>query len=164
MMVALSTVLLALGFFPTLDLSTALIASLPIVLTVCELGRGRAITVFFSTSALGFLILPHNTAVFAYTSFFGFYPIVKSIVEVYTKRRTTAMILKFLYFTVATVLLLFIGAKLFNLDDMVKNHTVLFILLAEIFFIIYDFWLSRCISIYFKKIRIGLKIDKFFKR
>ena len=92
---ALSVVFLSFGiFFPTFDLVAALVASYPIIITVCELGRSYAFGVFMSSALLGIIISPQNSAAIFYLAFIGYYPILKSVIEVRIHRKLLAILLK----------------------------------------------------------------------
>ena len=67
--------------WPTGQLGLAAAASLFVAAAVIEVGLGSGLSVFIVSSALGMLILPNRAAPLLFIIFFGYYPIVKSLIE-----------------------------------------------------------------------------------
>ena len=162
---SLSVVFLCIGiFFPTLDLVAALIASYAIIITVCELGRGYATGVFASSAVLGIIIAPQNSAALFYAAFMGYYPILKSLIEVKVRKRVAAIALKILSFNVALLLILFVGIKFLSFEEFIGWYAVGIVTLAEVAFVIYDIALTKVILIYTGIFRTRLRIGRFLKK
>lgn len=162
---ALSVVFLCIGiFFPTFDLVAAMIASYAIIITVCELGRGYATGAFASSAVLGIIIAPQNSAAWFYAVFIGYYPILKSFIEVKVRKRLAAIALKILSFNVAFILILYVGIKFLSFEEFVGWYAVGIVILAEAAFIIYDIALTKVILVYFRIFRQRLRIGHFLRK
>ena len=162
---ALSVVFLCIGIFlPTLDLVAAMIASYAVILTVCELGRGYAVGVFASSAVLGLIIAPQNSAALFYAVFMGYYPILKSFIEVKLRKRIAAIAVKLLSFNVAFFIILFVGIKFFAFEKFIGWYAIGIVVLAEFAFILYDIALTKIIFIYFRTARARLHIGRFLKK
>lgn len=51
------------------------------VVIVIEIGYGYAVAVYAATAILSFLLVPDKEAALMYAIFFGFYPILKGLIE-----------------------------------------------------------------------------------
>ena len=161
MLAALGVVFLAIGaLIEVLDISMAVIASICVIIAVIEYGKGASWMVFGVTSLIAFIIVPSKLPVIFYALFFGFYPILKEILE--RRNKIICWILKELIFNVCLAIILVIYFMLFfqnNLKIPIDFHwlVVSVIALCEIVFIIYDIALSKMISFYIFNIRRRLR-------
>lgn len=164
MLSAISVVFTLIGIiFPTFDLAAATLASFSVILAVCELGRGYAFGVYASSSVLAIIISPQNSAALFYAAFIGYYPLIKSFIEIKIHRRLPAILLKILCFNVALALMLFVAVKFLSFEEFIGWYAVGFIALAQIAFILYDIVLTKGIFMYCRVLRQRLGINKFFK-
>ena len=69
------------SIWPTGVFGLVAFASLFIAAAVVEMGVASGVYVFVVSSALSMLILPNRAAAILFVLFFGYYPIVKSIIE-----------------------------------------------------------------------------------
>jgi len=162
---ALAVALMSIGIFlPTFDMVAAMFASYSVIITVCELGRGYATGVFLSAALLGILISPHNTSAWFFASFMGYYPLIKSIIEVRVKNRFTAIVYKFLFFNAAFAIIVFVSIKFLSFEEFIGWYAIALIALAELAFLLYDILLSKSIFAYYRMIRPRLKIGNFLRK
>ena len=158
MLSALSVVLLYLGsMIQVIDISMSVIASLMCVFAVIEYGKSAPWLVFGVTSVLSLLLLPQKAPALMYVIFFGYYPILKERFE--RLGTTVCWILKEAVFNVALVFMIIVMKWLLfeNLDFPFMLYVV-GVALLEVVFVIYDFALTRLISLYVYKIRRRFKI------
>ncbi len=151
---ALCVVALFIGsVFQTLDLSSAAIGSIIMLIAYMELGGKWAWSMYFAISLLSLLLLPNKTPSFLFMIFAGYYPILKVYLN-----RIKPMWLSYLsrlaifdlclfavYFLAVTI---GIGLQLF--PDTLLAITVI---LANITFVVYDFALERISVTYATNIR-----------
>ena len=167
-MSALSIIFMAVGaFIPSLDMTAALFASLPIIVIVCVFGRKHALAVFLSSSLLGVILmlnLPNHGAIIAYGCFFGYYPILKSVIEIKIRKKWLAILVKFVLFTAIFAVLLFLAITFFNFDEFIGWYSVIIVALGEIAFVVYDIVLTKGIMYYFRFLRPRLRIERFFRK
>lgn len=160
MMTSLGVVFMYLGsLVEILDLSTAALASLIIVVCMVELGSFYPYAVFAATGILAFLVLPGKTVSLAYIFFFGLYPIAKKYLE--KIKPPFSLILKFVLFN----LLLagyYVILKLF-FPQALEDFGLLLAIPANIAFFAFDRVLTLFMFVYLRKIRSTLHVDRFFR-
>jgi len=87
MLIALSTVLLYLAsLLPTARIAVAAVAGLITAVAVIECGILSGVACFACTCALAIVLLPVKSTALLYTLFFGYYPVIKSLIERLNKR------------------------------------------------------------------------------
>ena len=100
-----------------------------------------------------------------FIAFFGYYPIVKALLE-RLHNRVLEWLLKYLIFNVAVVGAYFLSMRFFGLDkDSVvifgMNLPLVFLLLGNVVFLIYDLALRNLIQGYIQVLRP--KLNRMFK-
>ena len=156
---ALGTVLLYIGsFIEILDISIAVLASALTTLIVIEYGKKASLAVFFATSILSLILLPYKLPAFMYALFFGYYPIIKELIE-RIRVRLIGWIVKTAVFSLASILLLLI-CTVFTAELELSSGiimTVGFILLSELMYFMYDIALTKMITLYLVRVRHRFK-------
>ena len=157
MLSALGVVMLYMGaLIEVIDISMAVLASLLCVFAVIEYGGSAPWLVYAVTGVLSLLLSPRTPSVM-FVLFFGYYPILKEKLE--AKSKKVCWIFKELIFNAALAVMLtalrtmFLGTVEIPIELMIIG-----IVLLEIIFVVYDFALTRLISLYIFKIRKRLKI------
>lgn len=149
-MTALGVVLLLLtNILPAGRLGLMLIASFPVCAALMMYGRKWAAGVFAVTAGLGFLLFPGTTAV-GYALFFGYYPILKSLIE-RVHGRLRPWLLKLAAYTAAFIGYWFLARALFSGAEELYPAYVLYVLGAAAF-IVYDFCYTLAIRFYLERI------------
>lgn len=138
------TFMYAGALLEVLDLSTAALASICVMLVLTELGMRYAWLTFAVAGILSLILLPIKFAAILFLGFLGFYPMAKSFFE-RKFRGWKCLVLKFLLLNVCTVLMLlaarFVMAEALWLD-------VLTLVLVNVVFVIYDVALTRLLGMY----------------
>ena len=158
MLSALGVILLYVGsVIQVADLSMAVLASLLCVFAVIEYGKSAPWLVFGVTSVLSLVLLPQKTPAVVYTLFFGFYPILKERFEKFDRIR--CIVFKELVFNAALIVILVAMKFLFlEFTDIPFMLYLIAIVLCEAVFLVYDFALTRLISLYVYKLRKRFRI------
>ena len=158
MLSALGVILLYVGsVIQVADLSMAVLASLLCVFAVIEYGKTAPWLVFGVTSVLSLVLLPQKTPAVVYTLFFGFYPILKERFEKFDRVR--CIVFKELVFNAALIVILLAMKFLFlEFADIPFMLYLIAIVLCEAVFLVYDFALTRLISLYVYKLRKRFRI------
>lgn len=157
MIASLSTaVMLLAGFVPMAYFALPALAGVFAMVIVIEMHIGWAFSVFAVTGALSLLIVPDKRPVLLYLLFFGYYPIVKALIE-RIKIKIVAYLLKFALFNAAVIGTYFAALWLFSLpaDAFVifgVNIPWVLLIVANGIFILYDFALSGLVVNYFKRL------------
>lgn len=144
---ALGVVLLYLGsLIEILDLSLAAVAPLLVIYVAIELGGYWPWLVYLVTGFLSLLLLPNKFGAVVYLLFSGFYPMVKQWAE---KRfpRGLAFLLKLILFQLSLgaaylLMRLFVGELSLGVSLYVA------VVFLEVTFLLYDFVLTRMITLY----------------
>ena len=159
MLGALGVVVLYLGsMIEVIDISMAVIASLFAIFAVIEYGAPYAWSIYAITGVLSIVLLPNKIPALMYIFFFGFYPIIKEKIE-RRSSKLTQWVLKEILFNVCLILLMVLGNYLLMID--VKSWIVIeivFFLLANGVFPVYDVALTRLISLYIFRLRRKFRI------
>lgn len=161
MVTALSVVIL----MPTaLDLFVYALPAMAGMLTmfcVVELGKKWSIGVYTAVSLISILLVPNKEAAIMYVAFFGYYPIVKSVLESKLPR-VPEYICKFLIFNVAiissyAVLIKLLGMPFDELmgiteeDGIFKRFAIpIMLLLGNFVFVVFDIALTRVVTAYLR--------------
>lgn len=153
----LSAFTLILLFFANLsnlfDICLVVIASMIMFVGVIELGRKWMLVMYAAVSILGILIIPIRAPLLMFVLFLGYYPFVKSLTE-QLKRRSLEYLIKFVLFNLAAVICITLFRSLFFSDGILTNMmAVIFIIIGNGLFLLYDIVMTRLVTMYLYKIR-----------
>ncbi len=164
MVTALSVVLmLATSVLPilmyTLPLVTGLIVHLISIISTKKWGFG----VYCATTVLSLLLLTDKETALVYALFFGYYPLIKTIVEKLPKALSWA--LKLAAFNASCVLIGVLGVFVFGVPveeytEFGKATIPILLLLANAMFFMYDIMLSKYNALFYV---LGEKVKRIFK-
>ena len=161
---ALSLVLMLLSsVFPNLSLVLPAIAGVVLMIMVIEIGRKWAFTAYIVISILSIFILPDKETAMMFVGFFGYYPVLKSIIE-QKLNRVVGFILKFLIFNAAVAVVYLTIIYVFKipvdfefhvdfLKGLEKYSIPILLAIANVTFLLYDFLLSRYVVLYLYRLR-----------
>ncbi len=137
-----------------LDLSTAALASMCVLLVLVELGMKYAFLTYATIGVLSLLILPMKYAAIMFVGFLGFYPMAKAFFE-QKFRGMLCLVLKILLLNVCTFAMLLLVRYVMT---EALWFEIMVLVLANIVFVVYDFALTRLLRVYVFKWRKMLKI------
>ena len=163
---ALSVVLMMTsGVVSSLGYAVPMIAGLLLMVLVMEFGTRFTFLVYIAVSIISMFVLGNKESAILYISFFGYYPIIKSIFEKKLKN-ILCWVCKYIVFNIAMCVFYLITSKIFMIsyDDVefLGKYSLLLLLAAgNILFLMYDILLTRLITIYIFKWR--KKIKRMFK-
>lgn len=163
---ALSLVLMLISaVIPFLTYVLPALAGMILMIMVIEIGRKWAAVAYVAVSILSLLILTDKETAVMYAAFFGYYPIAKSIIEEKLSH-VMEIIAKFALFNAAVLaaygLLIFVfKIPIEGLDDFGKWTIPILLIAANVVFYLFDFTLSRLVTIYL--IRWRRYFRKLFK-
>ena len=160
---ALSLVLMISGaVIPFLTYALPAVAGVLIVFIVVEIDKKWAFGGFSAVAILAFLLVPDKEVAMMYIAFFGYYPIIKAVLE---SKLPVALgwIVKVLLFnlTMVAAYLVLIFVMGIEVDEITEYGMIAVPMLlgaGSITFIAYDFALTQIITLYLVKWR------KYFKR
>lgn len=163
---ALSVVLMFLGgVIYIFSYTVPMILGLLMIMLQRTFGRSSALTVYFASSVLSFLLVPEKETVLLYILFFGYYPMLLPFLEK-IKPKILRIFVKFLVFNVSILVVELLCVYAFGIpffEDGVFSYTmiILFAVLMNIVFIAYEFALKSILALYVKKLEGRIK--KIFK-
>ncbi|MCI8590441.1 MAG: hypothetical protein HFE77_07020 [Clostridiales bacterium] len=163
MLSALGCTLLLVGSFSELfDLTFTCAASLIVVFTVIELKRPYPLLVYFVTGTISFFILPIKFSALVYLLFAGIYPIIKGFLERHIHHVLLLWFVKLLYFNAVLTAILII-AKYILLPTEEDIMPIFLYVIGNLTFVLFDYALTKLISLYLFKLRAKLRIGRLLK-
>ena len=164
---ALSLLCLLLTVFPYATYALPALASFFLFPVIIECGKKWGAAVYAATALLALLIVPDIEAKALYVSFFGMYPLLKSVAE--RVNRVAEWVIKLAAFNGAAVATygVLLGLQLVPIADFavgsLTTPIALAVLLAagNVVFVIYDLGLTRVLSVYVYRFRPMLR--RYFK-
>lgn len=165
LMAALATVIMLVAYFPYLTYAIPAIASLAIMVSLIEIGVKWSFMTYLA-SVLPIFLLCENEAKLLYIVFFGFYPMLKVIIEK-INNKTFEWIIKLLVFNLVVIATYFILSSVVGvrIDEIsfVGGYTVaLLLLLGNIVFVLYDICIERMAALYM--VRLHNTVKKLLNR
>ena len=163
-MSALAAVVMLVAYFPYFTYAVPAMAGLFVMVVVIEINCKWALLTYISSAFLAFLFAETESKMI-YIFFFGFYPIIKCLIEK-IRKPVFEWALKLLTFNACVVSLYYIFAEVLMLsfEDLGKfadYGAVVLLVLGNVVFIVYDFAVSRLSYTYFD--RLHSKIQKLLK-
>ena len=142
--------------WPTGQIGIVAFASLFVAAAVIEAGPLPGVNVFVVSSVLGMLILPNKSAQLLYMLFFGYYPIIKYLVE-RIPRTLIQWALKILIFNISlTVIWFLIGGIFFSFGENPPSATIMY-LCGNAVFVLFDYGFSSAIWFYINTVSKNIK-------
>ena len=155
MLTALGVVIMLLGaVIEMLDLTVGAIASLIVVFVFVEIGKPYHWLVWLCTSLITALIYPGSALWIEYFLIFGIYPILKAYIERLPKWSWWPV--KLVYINAVVGMLALAMEKLLGIpffEDEGVWMRVLFWVLLNVAFVMYDIFLRTLLRVYFVKYR-----------
>lgn len=148
--------LFLLSIFPSATIAAPAVASVVMVFAVLELGKGWAFGVYTATAILAVMILPSKEAAVLYAVFFGYYPILKAVLERRIHRRLIEWIVKIaLFLSIVSaayyLMIRFMGVEFEEIDKYGRAAIPLLLVFGAIAFVAYDFCLTLFVGEYLRR-------------
>ena len=162
---ATATVLLILGgIFEILDMTSAAIASVTILVSYLEFGAKSALSVYAVSSVISLILFPLATSTIYYVLILGFYPVLKFVLDKKLKNiRFLSMLIKTLVFNAGCAAILLLFSKIYGFDTVLaefelgvitgESVIVTIFVMLNIFFFMFDMLLNSLAIIYVKALR-----------
>ena len=155
-MAALSAAFMLTSLFPYLTYAIPAIAGIFVMITVIEVDAKWSAATYI-VSALLVLLLPGDIeAKMLYIAFFGYYPILKALLESRCNR-VVEYIVKFAVFNIAIIVsykfaATVIGVDMSDMNDFGKYTAYILLVAANIVFPFYDIALTRLYGVYMARL------------
>lgn len=167
MITALSLVIMLLtAVIPYLQFALPAFSGALLVLMVIEINKKWAFCAYAAVSILSFLILTDKEAAMMYIAFFGYYPVLKPLLEAKIKQNWLCWAIKALIFNASVIAAYFIIVKVFGIpieemEEWGKWGIPGLLALANVMFVMYDICITRLVTVYLHKWQ--KKFRKLFK-
>ncbi len=142
------------GLFPFATYALPAAAGTLLIVVVLECGRATAVMAYVSVSLLSLFITPDKEAAMVFLVFFGYYPILKGMIEK-LRNRPLELVIKFLLFNGSVVSSYLIAANLLGMGyllegvyDYGRYGIYALLLAANLMFSCFDRALTGLISAY----------------
>lgn len=154
---ALAVVILIIGsLLPTGRIAFAAVAGLATAAVIIECGYLYAVLGFIAAAVLSLVLSPAKGAAVMYCLIFGWYPIVKSLIE-RLKSRAAEYILKLAAIAIAFAVLLMLARTGVGDLELPDKSRLIVAGAVVIGFFAYDFCFSGLIGIYMRRVRERMK-------
>ena len=145
-----------LSVFPSATIAAPAVASVVMLFAVLELGKGWSIGVYAATAVLSLLVLPSKEAAILFVVFFGYYPIIKAVLERKIRKRVLELTVKLLMFLVIIstayyLMIRFMGIEFEEIDKYGRAAVPLLLVFGAIAFVAYDFCLTLFVGEYLRR-------------
>jgi len=147
--------MLLTAVLPFLTYAAPEISGTLLVIMVLELNKKWAFATYAAVSLLSLFILPDKEAAMMYVGFFGFYPIVKPLLDSHLSR-PLSWLCKALIFNVSVTVSYLIVVYVFaipldGMEEFGKWAIPALLAMGNVVFILYDLVLSRLITAYLNR-------------
>ena len=151
------------AYIPTGKVALMALTSMCMLVTVSWCGVRYAWLQFATTSLLALLLIPAKGQVFLFIAILGYYPVLKLHIENINNIKLEWLI-KMIYFNALLIAAYFIlryvilrYISLGAIMDFVLANTVIVVLISEVVFVMYDYFLSFFARYYNEVIRKRIK-------
>ncbi len=147
-------ILFTTGLAPFLTYVAPMFAGMLTIMVIVEVSYGWAFLMYAAVAVLSILITPDREAAFLFIFFFGYYPIVKGLIEK-LKSHPIQWIIKILCFNISVISCYWVMINLFNMSEVFesinefgKYSILIFLAAANFTFWIYDWFLASVAKAY----------------
>ena len=149
-------ILFLFSVFPSLTIAAPAVASMLMLFVVIELGKGWAVGVFAVTAILAMMLIPAKEAAVLFAVFFGYYPILKQVLEKHIRLRAVEWIVKIILFVAIMfgayyLMIRFMGIEFDEIDQYGKAAVPFLLGAGTIAFVAYDFCLTLFVGEYLRR-------------
>lgn len=159
---ALAAAIMLLTNFPLFLYTVPCIAGVVFMIPAIEFGSKWGFVCYLVTSVISLVLPTEKEALIVFIGFFGFFPILKMIIERIGKR-IPEMVIKFAVFNVAivasyAVIIKILGVNPFDTERFgVVVTELIFLAIGNVVFLILDYALTKVIVFYFFKLRSSVR-------
>lgn len=154
---ALAIAFMYFGGLTVLDLSILAVCALMTMLLVIETGDRTAWIYVAVTGVLALILLPSKLYAVEYIFFAAIYPVMKMYFE--KLRPAFATIVKLSFLDMLLLITIILSEHVFMAGDEFFGLNVVTVVVGSLFFLLFDFALTVCVTFYLVKLRkrLGLK-------
>lgn len=143
------------GLVPFLTYTLPAVSGALLAIIVIEINKKWATGAYIAISLLSLLIVADKEAAMFFVAFFGYYPIIKEVIE-NKLPKILEWVVKLLLFNVAAVVAYAVIIYVFGIpfDELEKygKYSVLILLaMGNVIFVLYDYCMTSLITLYYQR-------------
>lgn len=160
MISAIAVMLMLLSYFPYFTYAIPAVSGLIFVILVIEINPKWAFLAYFASSVL-VALLAEPEAKIMFIAFFGYYPILKGIIE-RIRKTVIEILIKFSLFNIIIISVAFLLIYVFRvpieaMGNFGKYSAWILLIMGNVTFLIYDFCITQMITAYMDTLHPRLK-------
>lgn len=160
-------VMLVTYISPLLVYTAPPFAGILLIIIIEEINYKWAVSTYAAISTLSLLFIADKEAAVFFVMFFGYFPILRKYLEEKIKNKTLLYVVKLLIFNTALMSAVYICSFVFHIDYSEFSSSgeammILFAVMMNIVFIVYDFLLAKLMLLY--DIKLKKQFVKLFHR
>ncbi len=165
---SLALVLMLLTYInPFLTYTSPPFAGVLLILIMIEVGYGWAFGTYTAISLLALFLLSDKEAAVMFVLFFGYYPMLRSVIEKKIKPKILRYVVEMLIYNVAIAISVIVCMYVFGIEyddfgDFGKYSLLITVVLMNIIFFLYDFLIDKLILAY--RLRWQKNFHKIFQK
>lgn len=149
---ALAVALMSISLVvPTLDLTLAALAAIPVYIALLEFRAASALSVYVIAGALSLLLLPDKSCAVFFCALFGWYPFLRNAVS--RLPLWLSILCKILGGALGAAAIYLVFSYLFLTPEVIEQITIPVLVLFPIVFFVYDYGLGKLMVLYTAVIR-----------
>ncbi|MBR6557604.1 MAG: hypothetical protein IKT70_01195 [Clostridia bacterium] len=158
---AMSVIILYFGaVIDVMFLTMAAVCAIVVVYAVIEIRGSYPWLIYAATSILSMLLLPNKLPAITYLVFSGIYPIIKSYAE--RLPLIFAWMIKILLFNLSLTALVYVSTGIIGLEDLTFGFSPAVYVAGNLIFLLFDYVLTKLITLYMLKLRSRFKKSAHF--
>lgn len=143
------------GLVPFLTYTLPAVSGALLAIIVIEINKKWATGAYIAISLLSLLIVADKEAAMFFVAFFGYYPIIKEVIE-NKLPKVLEWIVKLLLFNVAAVvayavIIYVFGIPFDEMEEYGKYSILLLLAMGNVIFILYDYCVTSLITLYYQR-------------
>lgn len=143
------------GLVPFLTYTLPAVSGALLAIIVIEINKKWATGAYIAISLLSLLIVADKEAAMFFVAFFGYYPIIKEVIE-NKLPKVLEWIVKLLLFNVAAVvayavIIYVFGIPFDEMEEYGKYSILLLLAMGNVIFILYDYCMTSLITLYYQR-------------
>ena len=164
---AFSVILVLLGNIPMAEYIGPTFAGVLLAWAVIEMGALQSVWIYVATAILSFLLSGNKEPAVLYAMFFGYFPILRTVLQQKIRLRAVRWVIKFVVFNIAMAAAYLLLVYVFGmpLEEMegIGKYTI-YVLLAggNLLMVAVDFCIEKLSNLY--RLKWQNKVQKYFKK
>lgn len=163
---ALSVIIMLLTVVPVMTYCAPMVAGALLIMIVIEMDKKWGFAVYAASGVLSMILAADKEAAVLYLMFFGYYPIIKAVLESKIKSRPLEWLVKIAVFNASMIAAYLLIVKVLalpmdDMNDLGKYAWLILLAAGNAMFPVYDITLTKCVLLY--EVRLKKIVRKVFR-